>query len=121
MASEVSSMTLALDRTCRLKFPVVAEELIEYSGARHGAAFSSNLGGKTLDFGGKTFAVAGTVVVVVIEKCVRKDGRDATANFLCSPDEKKSRPPYFTYLLLLVPAIKTTVKLFIKKDPPREC
>lgn len=29
-------MTLSPDRTCRLKFPVVAEELIEYSGARHG-------------------------------------------------------------------------------------
>lgn len=69
MASEVSSMTLAPDRTCRLKFPVVAEELIEYSGARHGAAFSSNLGGKTLVFEGKTFAAA-----TVIEKCVFGNG-----------------------------------------------
>ncbi|KYN34779.1 hypothetical protein ALC56_10747 [Trachymyrmex septentrionalis] len=29
------TLSLAPDRTCRLKFPVVAEELIEYSGARH--------------------------------------------------------------------------------------
>lgn len=41
---EVPSMTLTPDRTCRLKFPVVAEELIEYSGARHGEC---SLGGKT--------------------------------------------------------------------------
>ncbi|EGI64737.1 hypothetical protein G5I_06927 [Acromyrmex echinatior] len=30
------TLSLAPDRTSRLKFPVVAEELIEYSGARHG-------------------------------------------------------------------------------------
>ncbi|TGZ31832.1 Uncharacterized protein DBV15_06907 [Temnothorax longispinosus] len=53
MASEVSSMTLAPDRTCRLKFPVVAEELIEYSEARHGEHSRRTSAGKLWVSGGK--------------------------------------------------------------------
>lgn len=48
-------MTLVPDRTCRLKFPVVAEELIEYSGARHGERSRRDLGSKTLDFRRENF------------------------------------------------------------------
>lgn len=123
MASELSSMTLAPDRTCRLKFPVVAEELIEYSGARHGAAFSSNLGGKTLDFGGKTFAAAirrrhRKMRVRVWRKGVATSRQ--RANF--SPLSRRKN-----FVLLVSPSYYCSsprlrlLKLFIKTGPPREC
>lgn len=69
-------MTLAPDRTCRLKFPVVAEELIEYSGARHGERSRRTSAGKLWVSEGKTFAAA--VDVVVIGKCV--SGSDEKAS-----------------------------------------
>jgi hypothetical protein len=39
-------MTLVPDRTCRLKFPVAAQKLIEYSAARHGEHSWRTLAGK---------------------------------------------------------------------------
>lgn len=78
MASEVSSMTLAPDRTCRLKFPVVAEELIEYSGARHGERSRREPRRENFGFRKENFRRPAAVAAVV-GKCLPREWRKDVA------------------------------------------
>lgn len=93
--NQVSSMTCAPDETCRLKFPVVAEKLIEYSGARHeerSRRTPTNRGNLALE--GKTFAAVVVVVLVLVvvvgyRKCVPKSGERLSRRDLFSGERWK--------------------------------
>jgi len=91
-------MTLVPDGTCRLKFPVAAQELIEYSAARHGEHSWRTSTGKLGPGEGKVSPSPRK------SACPRAKQRDVAtlwrqmADLPLVSEKKNLRPPCFTHL-----------------------
>jgi len=104
------TLSLAPDRTCRLKFPVVAEELIEYSGARHEERSRRTSTGKLWVPEGKLSPpppFSSSSKSAYSRTMKKRHNAMVDGKFFSDLSIEKFHSPCFIHLLLLVPTIKT--------------